>query len=61
MSNISIMTQDGKQAYGVKEYVVDTPDDVVNLPKNIAPGSTAIIASTSDVYILNNQKVWVKL
>lgn len=61
MKNISIMSQDGKQAYGVKEYVVDTSDDVENLPHNVAPGSVAIVASNSEVYILNNQKEWVKL
>ena len=51
----------GQQVYGIVSYVADTATDVENLPINVAPGSTCIVAATSDVYILNTQKTWVLL
>ena len=45
----------------VSEFVADTADDVKDLPTSVYPGSTCLITSTSDVYILNAQKKWVKL
>lgn len=58
---ISIMKQNDKETYGVISYLIDTEADVKNLPTHCAPGSTALCAETSDVYILNNKKKWVKL
>lgn len=45
----------------VSEFVADSASDIQNLPTNVYPGSTCLITSTSDVYILNAQKQWVKL
>ena len=51
---------DDTQAY-VTEYVADTESDVADLPTDVYPGSTCIVAATASVYILNASKEWVKL
>ncbi len=43
------------------EYVIDTPEDIAELPITAAPGSKAIVVSTSEIYMMNNQKEWIKL
>lgn len=48
----------------VSEFICDTEADVMNLPteKNkVYPGSTAIVATTGEVYILNASRQWVVL
>lgn len=55
-----ITSNDGDIAYGVKEFVCDTPDDLKDLP-NCAMGSVAIVISTAEVFMLNSKKEWVKL
>lgn len=45
--------------YKTREYLIDEDADVSILPKNY-PGSLALVAATSDVYILNNKKQWIK-
>ena len=51
----------GHTLYQVSECVADTEKDIENLPKNVAPGSTAICIATSEVYMLNGSREWVKL
>ena len=46
--------------YNTCEYLADDVSDIQDLPTD-APGSTVLIAATSDVYILNNQGQWVLL
>lgn len=58
---IRIMSQSGHQAYGVKEYVLDTAVELKELPLDDKMGSVALVIETSDVYILNGEKEWVKL
>lgn len=61
---ISIYKQDGDITYGVKEFIIDTPSDLVDLPTNktkVRPGSTAFVISTSEKYMLNNQEQWILL
>lgn len=54
-------SQNGDVVYDVKEYVCDTPDDIVNLPRNCGMGSTCIVISTSEVYMMNSKGEWVKI
>ena len=51
---------DDVSAY-VSEFVADTEADVANLPTTVYPGSLCLITSTSDVYVMDAQKKWVKL
>lgn len=43
----------------VCEYVVDTATDIANLP-SCCTKSTALVASTGEVYIVNASGRWVK-
>ena len=51
---------DNDVSYGINEYVCDTVDDLVSLPK-CSMGSMALIISTSEVYMKNSSGEWVKL
>ena len=55
-----IIANDGDVAYGVKEFACDTLEDLDNLPP-CSMGSTAIVISIAEVFMLNGQKEWVKL
>lgn len=57
----NLYAQNGDTQYNVMEYVVDTPEDIDFLPTNGAMGSSAIVISTSELYMLNSQKEWVKM
>lgn len=57
----SIMKQNGKEAAHIMEYIVDAIDEVEDLPTDCSVGSIVIVASTSQVFILNNVKKWVEL
>lgn len=61
---INITSQNGDIGYNVTELVLDTPEDLKTLNDktwNVAPGSSAFIISTSDVYMLNGSRKWVKI
>lgn len=55
-----ITKNDKDISYGIKELVCDTPEDIDNLP-TCAMGSTCLVISTAEVYMINSEKVWVKL
>lgn len=55
---INLLSQSGHQGYGIKEYVLDTPTDLDNLPITDKTGSTAFIISTSQVYMINSKGEW---
>ena len=58
---INILSNSGKLCYGWKDYVVDFETDVANLPTNAAHGSRAFVIATSQYYMLNSLKTWVKI
>lgn len=55
------MKENDRARYSLVEYVADTENDVNNLPTDCLPGSSCIVAETSNVYMLNNQGQWVLL
>ena len=55
---INLLSQSGHQGYGIKEYVLDTPADLDNLPIDAPMGSTAFCIETSSVYVLNGKGEW---
>lgn len=58
----AIARNSNKVTYGIKHFVVDTEQDLKELPlRNVYPGSTAIILETSAKYILNNQQKWIQI
>lgn len=48
-----ITSNDGDVAYGLKEFVCDTLEDLKALP-SCSMGSVAIVISTAEVFILNS-------
>jgi hypothetical protein len=58
----SIISHDGDRMYGVNEYVCDSVDDLLILPRCMA-GSTAIVLEEGNVtvYMKNSQGEWVEL
>lgn len=50
----------GDRQYGTHQYLVDEEGDLEDLPV-AEVGSVALVAATSDVYILNNKMKWIKL
>lgn len=58
---INLLSLNQQQTYGVKEFVLDSEADIASLPKDVVPGSTAIIISTSSVYMMNSKKEWVEI
>ena len=58
----SVISHDGDVQYGVNEYVCDSVDDLITLPR-CAAGSTAVVLEKDNpaVYMKNNQGEWVKL
>lgn len=56
-----LVEHQGKEQYDMKDFVCDTPDDIVHLPLDCAMGSTCFCISTSEAYMLNSLGEWVKL
>ena len=48
-------------SYGIKKFILDTEDDLQNLPKGVRPGSSALVISTSKVYVLNHEGYWIEI
>lgn len=57
----------GKVVTDVAEFIIDTPDDIANLPtlteaksgyEEVPFGSRVLVISTGDVYVLNSSGVW---
>jgi hypothetical protein len=58
----SVIAHDGDPQYGVNEYVCDSVEDLIILPR-CAPGSTAIVLQTenAELYMKNSVGEWIKL
>jgi hypothetical protein len=55
-----LISHDGNPAYGLQEYVVDSAEDIKNLP-HCDMGSTALVISTGEVYMADSKGEWHKL
>ena len=58
---INMSSQSGHTTYGLKEYILDTPEDLQDLPIADKAGSTAFIISTSQVYMINSKGEWKEI
>ena len=58
---IILSSENGKISYGRKEQTVDDISDIINLPKDDPMGSYAFVISSSEVYMLNGSREWVKI
>ena len=57
----NITANDDTIAYGIKKIMVDSKEELKELPYKLAPGSKALDVSTMDLYLLNNHNTWVKI
>lgn len=57
-----VLRQGGRVDYNYKEFFVDTEADIASLPTDntVCPGSVAYVIDNGQVYILNNEKKWIK-
>ena len=55
---ITLYKQDGEILYGIKEFLLDSTEDIKNLPRNIHIGSSALIIPTGEKYYLNGDRQW---
>lgn len=55
---INIVEENGKVKYGIKKFILDSVDDITNLPTDVTPGSEAYVITTGVTYILNGESVW---
>lgn len=60
---ISLYRQDGETLYGIKEFILDSEDDVKDLPTHskVHVGSTALVIPTGTLYMLNGSHEWVEV
>lgn len=58
---IKSLSTSGHTTYGIKEFVLDTIADLVDLPVDATMGSTAFIIATGAVYMLNSAGEWVEV
>lgn len=58
---IKMTETNGNIQYDVNSYVCDIEDDVILLPTKVSMGSTAFVIETSNIYMLNSNKEWVKI
>ena len=49
----SIVNQSGQSTYNIVEYVVNTEDDIADVPTDAASGSTILVIETGQVYVLS--------
>lgn len=57
----SIFSNNGRKAYGLKDFIVDAPKDIKKLSTNYLPGCMAFAISDSTYYMLNHQHEWKKI
>lgn len=57
----SIFSNKGKINYGITSYVLDTEEDLKNIPETVLPGSTCYIIDNSTKWIKNHKNEWKKM
>ena len=58
---INTTSNSGHAAYGLKDYVIDTVNDLNYLPIDAPMGSTAFCIENSSVYMINSSGEWVEI
>ena len=59
---VNLYKQDGETLYGIKEFLLDTVEDLTNIPiAKLRPGSSALIIPTGELYVFDGNKNWTLL
>ena len=58
----NLVQQRNQIDYGVKKFIVDGEADVEKIPTStLAPGSSAFMPKTGDIYIYQPDNTWIKM
>lgn len=58
---VKMTSTNGQIQYNIDEFVIDTPDDIKDLPRKSAMGSYALCISTGAVYVKDSQGEWKEI
>ena len=58
---IKMITTNGQTQYGISEFVIDSPEDLNEMPLKCGMGSTAICIETGAVYMKNSNGEWKEI
>ena len=58
---INQISQNGRKAYGVADFVVDEKEELKQIPNDCGMGSTVLVISEKKVYVKNGAGKWVDL
>lgn len=58
---ITKTSQSGHVAYGLLEFMIDTVNDLNQLPVDVPMGSTAFCIEDGSVYVINSSGEWVEI
>lgn len=56
---IQIIQEQGKTAYGINNYVIDTDNELSQIPSYVKSGSTVYSIENGKTFIKNNQGEWI--
>lgn len=57
----SLLTNRGIYNEAIKRYVVDEDDDIAEVPTDVPAGSECFVIRSSNTYMLNHKKQWIKV
>lgn len=57
----SLLTNRGIYNEAIKRYVVDEDDDIAKVPTDAPAGSECFVIGSSNTYMLNHKKQWIKV
>lgn len=56
---INVYSNSGDIEYGIREWIIDTKEDLKNLPRNCEMGSAALCLEDGEVYFFSPTYGWV--
>ena len=57
----AVASKNNTARYNLTQFVCDTENDIAEVPTTVAPGSTLFCIESSNTYMLNTKKEWVKI
>ena len=60
-AKVFIYANSNKITYGIKKFIIDDESGLSELPKDAHVGSSCLVISTGDVYVLNSKQEWKKV
>ena len=57
----TVASKNNTARYNLTQFVCNTENDIAVVPTTVAPGSTLFCIESSNTYMLNTNKEWVKI